>query len=107
MVTAPSVPVVSDVYIVLSEEEYGGSDKIKVFYRHSDAENYIEDGGIIIRQEILSPWSKVFVVVFETFFGGDVKCFTTRDRADEYLLVKGNEHNLDGEVIETSVLLAQ
>lgn len=115
MVSAPITPVPSDVYIVVSEEEYGGgSNKIKVFYRHSDAEDYMEDGigdleGAIIRQEILSPWSKVFVVVFETFFGGDdnVKCFTTRYKADDYLSTKGHELNLDGEVFESDVLLAQ
>lgn len=112
MVAAPDL---SDIYIVISEEEYGGgSDKIKVFYRHSDAENYIEYDprnfeGTIIRREILSPWSKVFVVVFGTFFGGDdnVNCFTSRDTADDYLVTKGRELNLDGEIIETDVLLVQ
>jgi len=103
------------VYVVLSEEEYGGgANTVKVFYRLSNAENYLLNGldgrdGLLHEFEIRSPWNKVFVVVFETFFGGDhhVGCFTSQNEANDYLSVVGHELGIDGEIIERDVMLIQ
>lgn len=107
-----------EVFCVISDEEYGGGDKIKVFYLYSNAQSYIEesnnnsndsnDSNIsrrIIRQEISSPWDKMFVVGFESVFSGDhMKCFTSRENADRYLQERGSIISLHGLIFETYLL---
>lgn len=111
----PQQSIFHDVFVVVTEEEYGGANNgdVKVFYLQRVAEDYIERDNVrvdemIIRQTIRSPWGSVYVVVFEMFYGGEdnVRCFSSRVDAEQYLEEKGRELNLDGFITETDVLVS-
>lgn len=99
------------VFIVISDEKYGG-DKIKVFFRYSDAENYLKNGlgnleGGIIQCEIFSPWTKIYVAVFEECFRYDdcVRCFSSYINANTYVSEKEKDIGLNSKIIETDLLV--
>lgn len=101
------------VFVVLTEEYYGGEHLIRAFTHLQGAEEYtntIPDTLDIIVVDAVVPsvpdTNTLFVVVTEEYYGGGsdkVKVFTSKHDADAYAEQVGAQYNLDTLVLQTTL----
>ena len=102
------------IFVVITEEYYGGSDKIKIFKTENDAEEYVykhNDGldMIILEPEINENCNMAYIVATEDCYGvTENSIFDKHNDAKEYLaeLSKRNVkfgYNLDMCILEKEI----
>ena len=66
-----------------------------VFYREEEANTYknlMGDEYKITSCIISSPWTNIFLCIFDSY--QKIKCFSTRESAEEYLNLNNNENGV-------------
>ena len=101
------------VFVVLTEQYYGGEHLIRVFKHSQEAQQYtntIPDSlDVLVLDTFVSSVpdnNTLFVVVTEEYYGGgsdNVKVFTSKHDADTYADTVGSLHNLDTLVLTTTL----
>lgn len=93
------------VFIVVTEECYGGDEKIKVFREKDAAEKYagkLPDylDHLIVERSIKEDEKKVYLKVTEEYYGGEdkIRVFDTKEKAE-----KCQCGNLDTIVLEKHI----
>lgn len=86
------------MFVVVTEDWYGGEDKVQVFKDKLEAENYSCSGSEdIIILDFPEQSGRIYIRVTEEYYGGDVKVFTSKEKAREF------DQNLDIMILERDI----